>query len=262
MMQFIEFDSGANTLRGMLHLPAGQRPFPAVMFCHGFTGHRIESHFLFVTIARRLEAAGVASLRFDFAGSGESDGEFADMTMSGEVADAETALDVLSRHPAVDPERVGVAGLSLGGGVAALLAGRRGADLKAVALLSAVAEPGRILSFIRTGKFEAQLAERDYIDWDGLMIRRPFLQDLEGLHPAKVLGGYDGPVLIVHGAEDVTCPPSEARAFHEARAGSSASTELQILDGADHTYNNLAHTERVCELLVDFFAERLAAPGR
>jgi dipeptidyl aminopeptidase/acylaminoacyl peptidase len=257
MMQYVEFDSGANTLRGMLHLPEGQRPRPCVMFCHGFTGQRIEAHFLFVQIARQLERLGLASLRFDFGGSGESDGEFAEMTMSGEVDDAEAALEFLRRHPAIDADRIGVVGLSLGGGVTGLLAGRRGADIRAVALLSAVAEPARILSIIRTGKFEGQLAQRDYIDWDGLMVRRPFLQDLERLFPAKALAGYAGPVLIIHGAEDAVCPPSEAETFHQARAGSPGTTRLEMIDGADHTYNTLAHTGKVCQLLEQFFADAL-----
>lgn len=256
-MQFVEFQSGDNTLRGMLHVPDGPRPFPAVMFCHGFTGHRIEAHFLFVTIARRLEAIGVASLRFDFAGSGESDGQFADMTMSGEADDAEAALEFLGRHPAVDAGRIGALGLSLGGGVAALLAGRRGKDVRALALLAAVAEPARILSFIRIGKFESQLAQRDYIDWDGLMIRRGFLQDLEGLWPAKAAATYPGPVLIVHGGEDATCPPTEAYTYRQEREASSAPTRFEIIRGADHTFNTLEHTQQVCRLLEAFFRESL-----
>ncbi len=257
MMKYIEFRSGPNTLRGMLHVPAGDGPFPSVMFCHGFTGHRIEAHFLFVTIARRLAGAGVAALRFDFAGSGESDGAFADMTMSGEVDDAEKALDFLGARPEVDPARVGAVGLSLGGGVAALLAGRRPGDLRALALLSAVAEPGRILSFVRTGKFETQLAERDYIDWDGLMVRRPFLQDMERLHPAEAVASFSRPVLIIHGGEDATVPPSEARTYHQACQAAGIPVQLQTIGGADHTYNNLEHTERVCNLLTAFFCSAL-----
>jgi len=256
-MQFVEFTSGAHTLRGMLHLPQGRRPFPAVMLCHGFSGHRIEAHFLFVTIARRLARAGVAALRFDFAGSGESDGEFADMTVSREVDDAAAALEFLRRHPAVSPDRIGAAGLSLGGAVAALLAGRRGADLRAVALISAVAEPARILSFIRTGKFEVQLAQRDYIDWDGLMVRRAFLQDLERLTPAEAIAAWPGPLLVVHGSEDATIPPSEAYTYRQRRADADTPTRFEIVRGADHTYNSLEHTERLCELLEGFFREKL-----
>ena len=261
MMQHVEFDSAGNTLRGMLHLPAAAQPLPAAMFCHGFTGNRIEAHFLFVTIARRLERRGIAALRFDFAGSGESDGQFADMTMSAELDDAEAALEFLRRHPAVDAGRIAVLGLSLGGGVAALLTGRRGGDLAAAALLAAVAEPARILSIIRTGRFEAELAQRDYIDWDGLMVRRAFLQDLENQHPAEAIAGYEGPVMIVHGSDDATCPPSEAYTYRQAREGSAGATRFEIVRGADHTFNNLDHTEQVCRLVEDFFGEHLLGHG-
>jgi pimeloyl-ACP methyl ester carboxylesterase len=88
VLHFVEFQSGRNTLRGMLHLPGGPGRHACVMLCHSFTGNRLESHFLFVTIAPALDAAGLACLRFNFAGSGESDGDFVDMTTAGEVAAA------------------------------------------------------------------------------------------------------------------------------------------------------------------------------
>ena len=273
MMQFIEFQSGANTLRGMLHLPESRGPagpHPAVLFLHGFTGQRMEAHFLFVHLARELERGpqspysaiggpqpGLASLRFDFAGSGESDGEFADMTVSSELDDACAALDFLRRHAAIDARRIGVVGLSLGGCVAGLLAGRRGEELACVALLSAVAEPARILSFIRQGKFDVQLANWGYIDWDGLMIRRPFLLDLERHHAAEALSAYDGPVLVVHGSEDNLVPRSEAEMFCEARQAAGKPTQFELLAGAGHTFASIEHTAKLAELLRGFLGKNL-----
>jgi hypothetical protein len=260
MMQFIEFQSGANTLRGMLHLPESRDPpgpHPAVLFLHGFTGQRMEAHFLFVHLARELEKLGLAALRFDFAGSGESDGEFADMTVSAELGDASAALDFLRRHAAIDERRIGVVGLSLGGCVAGLLAGRRGEQLACVALLSAVAEPARILSFIRQGKFDMQLVNWGHIDWDGLMIRRPFLLDLERHHAAEALGAYDGPVLVVHGSEDNLVPRSEAEMFCEARQATGKPTQYELLAGAGHTFASIEHTAKVTELLRGFLGKNL-----
>ena len=55
-----------------------------------------------MSFSRLLARQGIASARFDFLGSGESDGEFQDMTLSGEIADAGAILDWLGRVRGVD----------------------------------------------------------------------------------------------------------------------------------------------------------------
>ena len=258
MVHHVEFQSGPNTLRGMLHVPDGRRPFPAVLFCHGFTGSRVESGFLFVRIARRLEAAGIAALRFDFAGSGESDGEFDQMTTSGELADAGAALDFLRRHPAVDAPRVGAIGLSLGGVVAATLTVRRSEHIRALVLLAAAADPGRIVSFIRTGKHETHLATKGYMYFGGLAIRRPFLQDIVQFKPAEEIARWPGPLLIVQGGKDTSVPPSEAYEYRSQRDAAGTPTQFELIRDAEHTFDTVEHSARVIELVTGFFAEHLA----
>lgn len=257
MLDYVEFQSAGKTLRGMLHAPDGPDRRPCVMMLHGFTGNRIESHFLFVTIARRLAKAGIACLRFDFAGSGESDGLFEEMTTSGEASDAEAALDFLRAHPRIDRDRIGAAGLSLGGAVAGLLVGRRGPQVKALALMAAVADPSRVASIVRTGKYEAQLARLGYVDLEGLKLSRAFLQDLDGLAPTEDVAGYGGPVLIVHGSGDEMLPVSEAYAYREARSRSPEPTRFEIIPDASHTFMNLDHTDALCRMLTEFFTEHL-----
>jgi alpha/beta superfamily hydrolase len=112
---------------GVLHVPDDLKPeqkAPAIAMFHGFTGHKSETHRLFVRIARALCSAGFVVLRFDFRGSGDSDGDFEEMTVAGEVSDAEQAITFLSELPGVDEKTVGVIGLSMGGRVAAVLASK------------------------------------------------------------------------------------------------------------------------------------------
>ena len=110
---------------GMLHLPEEKGPFPAVAIYHGFTGTKVEPHRLFVKMSRALVQKGIAGTLWIFRGSGDSEGDFADMTVSGEIADAIRVLDFLQEQPEVDGERLGVLGLSMGGAIAASVAGVR-----------------------------------------------------------------------------------------------------------------------------------------
>ena len=110
-------------LRGMIHKPGtGARRVPGVVFFHGFTGDRMESHWIFIKCARALAKAGIAALRFDFYGSGESDGEFREVTLQSEIADAKSAVNFFRKQKGIDGGRLGICGLSMGGAVAATVA--------------------------------------------------------------------------------------------------------------------------------------------
>ncbi len=74
-------------------------------------------------LAAALSARGIASLRIDFAGSGDSEEPDLDLDYPGMVTDATPSLDYLQQDAAVDPTRIAVLGLSRGGSIAATVAG-------------------------------------------------------------------------------------------------------------------------------------------
>ena len=121
----VVFHNHRQQLIGMLHTPDKvETSCPAVVFFHGFTGTKVEPHRIFVKTARRLASAGFYALRFDFRGSGDSEGDFSEMTIGGEVSDAIRSIDVLTEVESVDVGRIGVLGLSMGGCVAACVSGQ------------------------------------------------------------------------------------------------------------------------------------------
>ena len=135
MERYVECESRGLTLRGMLHVP-DQRPgkVPFVILFHGFCDDRNEINFVHTELSRRLCERGIASVRFDFAGSGDSDGRFEDMTVSGEVEDGLAILDYVKSLDFVDQSRIAIHGLSMGGCVASMVAGLRDADVCALSL--------------------------------------------------------------------------------------------------------------------------------
>jgi len=263
-MRFVEFAGPRGMLRGCVHLPAGVGgSAPGVVMCHGLTGERMESSFLFVGLSRRLEAAGIASLRFDFYGSGESDGEFHEMTVTGERADASAAIDFFRALDEIDAARVGLLGLSLGGYVTACVSGSR-ADIKAAALWSAAGNTRDRWMARFSEAQRARLQGEGWVDVSGLRLSREFFDDLALNKPYDLIARYRGPVLVVHGTKDETVPLAEAQQYVKVlkarRAGKSSQLPAHkkvFIEGAGHVFANYEHRQKVYDATAAWFARCL-----
>ena len=257
MQSAVSFENEGATIRGMIHVPEGAGPCPAVLVCHGFTGTKVEPHRIFVKTSRELEAAGVASLRVDFRGSGESDGDFEDMTCLSEVSDARAALTYLAGRDEVDAARIGILGLSMGGFVAASLL--EGDDRPAAcALWSAVCDFPSLIMKMATEGAGAPLPD-GRIDFGGDLVGPGFVPALGALHPLEGVRGFGGPILIVHGDADEAVPVEHAYQYREAAESRDAETAFHIVAGGDHTYNSHAHEREVLGRTVEFLAGALSA---
>jgi uncharacterized protein len=122
--QAVSFQSAGLRLHGVLGVPDGLRPAErraAFLVLHGF-GSNSESPTVLAP-TRLLSELGFVTLRFDMRGCGNSAGEFGRVICLEQVEDLGNALDFLSRHPAVDPDRIGAIGSSFGGAVAVYAGG-------------------------------------------------------------------------------------------------------------------------------------------
>ena len=253
--RFVEFaNPTGKTLRGMLHMPVAtlNRPVPGVVLFHGFTGSRTESHALFVKCSRALAQAGIASLRFDFYGSGESDGEFREMTLRGEIADGRAAAAFLRGQTDVDPQRVGLLGLSLGGAVAATLA--PSVQAKVVVLWSAVAHTARLRELVKQS-IKKIPGKPGAVEVEGRELNPRLEEDMLKIEPIRHLARFKGPTLIIHPEKDMVIPVSHARDFFHA-AGADAK-ELAIIAGADHVYTSVPWEQEVIARTVQWFGRHL-----
>jgi len=257
MQSAVEFENEGQLIRGMFHAPEGAAgPVPGVLLCHGFAGTKCEPHWIFVKTSRRLAEAGIASLRFDFRGSGESDGEFGEMTVLTELSDAGAALSYLAARDEVDAERLGVLGLSMGGFVtASLLAG----DKRPVsaALWSAVCDFAGLLPAIIAESRPEVATEAGHLDFGGYLINPGFVQAVAGCDPIAGVKGFGGPLLIVHGDADQTVPLGHAHAYHDAAKGREAPTKLHVVAGGTHTFDSHATEFEVIAATVEHFGGTL-----
>src|SRR5215218_10279875 len=115
--------------------------YPTVLMLHGTASQKDEVGNMYLRLAQKLAALGYASLRIDFAGSGDSTLPQTAFTYTEEVADTKTALTWLSSRPQIDAGRLGLLGFSQGGRVASTVAGTD-ARVKAVTTWSTWSEDG------------------------------------------------------------------------------------------------------------------------
>lgn len=246
MVRYVELVNNFLTLRGMLHVPEGAQGAPIAVLLHGFTGNKMEPHFQFVKLSRLLEQRGIAALRFDFAGSGESDGTFSDMTFSSEVCDANAILDYAASLDFVDKSRIYLLGLSMGGAVAGATAAMR-ADVKKLCLW---APAGDLPKLLRAAAQELDTGG-DTVDFGGNAVGRGLLNDLENKDLFALAAGFPGDVLLIHGDRDEAVPLENAYRY-QGIYGEKA--RLRVVPGAGHTFDSAAWEADVLRETLRFFA--------
>lgn len=245
----ISFSNAGQSIIGTLALPDGEGPFPVALLLHGFTGMRHElpvvgtDDTMFSRAARWLGERGVASLRIDFRGSGESEGAWEDTTFSGQIADAIAALDYLEMVEGIDSGNISIVGLSQGGLVGAATAGRD-ARVSNLVLWSAVSNPvmsyGILLGYdtLLAGAGSGDEAMTIVLPWGAeTSLKGPFFADIFLVDPVAEIASYGGPLLVITGSRDdtVTPQPQAGQVFLDYHEGAEA---LVVLDG-DHVFDVL-----------------------
>lgn len=120
------------TLYGTLTAPHGDGPFPAVVMVTGSGPQNRDEELLghkpFLVIADYLTRKGIAVLRYDERGVGESEGNYAQAGLYDFADDAQCAVRYLKTIDKIEPGKTGVIGHSEGGAVAFILGSRKAAD--------------------------------------------------------------------------------------------------------------------------------------
>lgn len=256
MQKAVEIKSGNLILRGTLHIPNNvNKKVPIVVIYHGFCGNKMGPHFMFVKLSRKLETLGIASIRFDFSGSGESDGEFVDMTLTKEIADANNILDYIKKLNFVDKENIGILGFSMGGAIGSIIAGDRKDEINALCLWSPAGTMDKIiLSHSYVGDKLGDFLKKGYFDVEGLLLGRNFIDDIKDIKIYDRAARYEKTSIIIHGNRDEVVPLSTSKRYLEIYRDNS---ELKIIDGANHIYEKNSWEQELIEITQDYFHNTL-----
>ncbi len=251
MEKYVELQKKKGTLRGMLHIPEGadkNNKVPGVILFHGFTGNRMEPKFIFVRFSRLLSSMGIASVRFDFLNSGESDGSFENMTFSGELEDAEDILNYFSSLDFIDSDNIFLLGLSMGGSIAGCTAGKNSSRIKGLVLWAPAGEMAVYIE-AREEEYKNGEAEGDPMDASGLTLGHKFIDDVKKIKVMDITADYKGPTAIFHGTGDESVPVSVSRQYEDILEGE---TDLTIIENADHTFQGAKWIEELFSKSSDF----------
>ncbi|KAA8668361.1 alpha/beta fold hydrolase [Clostridium sp. HV4-5-A1G] len=242
-------NKAGKVLRGIINRPEIEYKMPCIIFCHGFMGNKLGHDFMFVKIARILESMGVVSVRFDFAGSGESDGDFLDLTISGEIEDCSSVIDYVNSVYYVDKNKINILGFSMGGAVAAVIACNYSNLIKNTVLISPAFNMYDVfINEVRGSKLEKFL-HTGYIEFENNRLYKSAVEDAFNYNFFDYLKGIMGKVLIVQGTEDQSVPPLYSKRIKEMLEDKAF---LKFVSGADHCYSSVAYFKQLADNIVDF----------
>ena len=268
----ISFANSGVTLAGEVISPDSSGPHAVIVMVHS-SGNQSRNGPVayFRLIANLLAANGITTLVYDKRGVAQSTGDWRTATYRDLAEDVRAAIAAVRRLANVDPQRVGLWGLSQAGWVAPLAA--EGSDVAFLALISTAAvtpaqqEIDRVAAVMRANRASQEDIEsaarylRTFFEvvarrqpWDQLRaamaetagaswlryVPRPQTERDVGwqpepstLDPAPLLSSLRAPVLAIHGGNDVDVSPSLNSALY-SRVSTHPESRQRVFDRADH----------------------------
>ena len=247
-----EFNNAhGESLAGLLEMPEHDAAITGFgLFAHCFTcGKDIAAAS---RISRALSARGIAVLRFDFTGLGNSDGDFSNSNFSSNVDDlvrAAQALQIQYQAPQI------LIGHSLGG-AAVLAAASKLDSIKAVVTIGAPATAQHVKHLFkeqsaaieREGEAVVTLGVREF------SIRRQFLDDIDNYSSTDEIRRLDAALLVMHSPIDQVVSIDEASRIYQA---AKHPRSFISLDGADHLLSRAADAEYVAGMIASWASRYL-----
>ena len=233
----VSIDAGDHQIPATVCMPTAEGTYPAVVMLHGTGSNRDEAGGGYAYAAPVLaEKYGVATIRIDFMGNGDSTADYTGYTFESAVADAVAAAEYIAAQENIDGEHIGVMGWSQGGTDALLSAGQHPEIFKAVVTWAGAPD----LSDMLPDELYAEAQKNGYFtmefDWrDPLNVSLQWCEDVKNVNVLDVFTGFDGPVLAIHGTEDTTVDPDWSNKI--AGTSTNEASGTCFIEGMDHTFN-------------------------
>ncbi len=216
-----------------------------VIVCHGFTGSK-EGGGRALEMGDSLLERGISTLLFDFAGCGESDGKWHDISLTAQTEDLSAVVEWCRCR---GYSRLILNGRSFGGSTVINYAACD-KNIGAVCTWAAPARLNYIFEKLAGGKITG--SKEDLVPISGeegtVYLKKNFFFDLKKHNLLKKISFLQPcRLLIIHGSDDQSVPVEDARLLYQAAATPKV---LKIIEGADHRFSN--HTGQVWETFFEW----------
>jgi len=226
----VAFLSEGQKIAGVLHLPEKKNP-PCVIASHGLLSSKESEKY--IALGDGLSQEGIAMLRFDFRGIGESEGRMEEDTISRRIMDLGSAFEFIRSRRDLK-KRIGLLGSSLGGYVSLIKASQE-EKIRAIVIWATPFHLDDLKS--NKGTEGHPLPEE------------AFFEDLPKHRLLPLLPRVSN-CMVIHGEKDELVPVDQAwEIFHNL----GAPKEIRILEGADHRLTDPAHRSHAMELSIGWF---------
>jgi pimeloyl-ACP methyl ester carboxylesterase len=250
--QTITFQSDSLTLSGTFLLPGEETSYPAVLLIPGSGQVDRDENSPKIAInamreiAELLAGHGIASLRYDKRGVGQSPGDYWTTGYYDRITDARAALEWMKTNPHVNHQQIFLLGHSEGCGISAKL-GAENKDLAGIILLAGWAQPGQdmliwqaekvfagmkginawLVRKLRIDIRKAQLkqfarirrSKKDTYRQFHVRINARWLREFLSYNPADDLNNVSIPVLAITGSKDIQVDPADLDRMQELVKG-------------------------------------------
>lgn len=220
-------NSDGHQLSGILDFPVLGKPKAYALFAHCFTCSK--NLKAVANISRALTSQGIAVMRFDFTGLGQSEGEFSESNFSSNLSDLESACIFLTSE--YDAPQIMV-GHSLGG-TAVLYASMNMKNVRAVVTIGSPSEAKHVRHLIGDNEADFDKKSEAEVNIGGrpFKMKKQFIEDLENSGGIDSIKGLQKALLIIHSPQDEIVGIDNAAEIYQAAMHPKSFVSL---DGADH----------------------------
>lgn len=238
-MEYREYNYTGKVIRGFFYPTHGR---DLVLMLHGFTGNKADHHFMMKQFAESIQSCGYAAYRFDFLGSGDSDGSFyEEESIYSQIKQATYLVKEFQKEGYC----VHIFAFSMGGVIASHVAKQ-----ERIASLFLLSPAGNFNEILKQMLSQGHPIQNGY-DYDGFAIRKDFIQEVNEFPYFEGISSFQGNVKLVQGGSDQYVSKESMDLYKQ----SYKHIEVIEIKGADHCFRSLKDTECVRKEIIKFYGK-------
>lgn len=221
-----------HTISGVLDIPIGLSNCPCLLMLHGTGSNYHEVNNAYDLLSEHLNTLGIATCRFDFIGSNESDTDYINYSIKNCLSDIDVVMKFLKTNTDINACNIHLLGFSQGASIALLYH----LDIQSLILLNGCLSLDQMLSDEEKETCYNLGFVTKTFDWrTPLKISKTWLEEVQSINFLEEYGKCDLDTLIICSSNDTTVDPNDSKLIY--LMSNSSDSRLQYIDDADHIFN-------------------------